>query len=111
MQFKITLQEDYDDDDVIGGESPTEISDKAWGKSKKAFYSTDYVDYDVGAGLSEGEGQEAELEEREAMALQQRMAAALSEADFEAPDNTISGEKKEEVSKLSYFNVKILKHI
>ena len=34
---------------------------------------------------SEGSEMAAELEEKEAIALQQRMAAAISEADFMAP--------------------------
>ena len=52
----------------------------AWGRSKKAFYSTDYVDDELGGATDE---EEAELEEQEALALQQRMAAELDEGDFE----------------------------
>ncbi len=79
---------DDDDDDLDGDKRPPEISDKAWGRSKRAFYSTDYVDPEL-TGSSEEE--EAEMEEREALTLQQRMAATLDEDDFD-----ISKEEEEE---------------
>ena len=58
----------------------TEISDKAWGHSKKAFYNTDYVDEDLED--SEEEEMLAQEEERESLALQRRMAESLQEHDF-----------------------------
>ena len=68
------------DDDFEEADNSLEVSEKAWGQSKNTFYSTDYVDDDFG-GSSEEE--EAEMEEREARAIQQRMAATLDEHDFE----------------------------
>ena len=83
------------EDDELDGEEdqPPEISEKAWGHSKQSFYSTDYVDDDLG-GSSEEE--EAEMEEREAMAIQQRMAAALQEQDFEVPEIIEGGDEIED---------------
>jgi len=60
-----------------------ELSDRAWGRSRKTFYSTDYIDDELGGSEEE---KEAEEEEREALALQQRMVAALDEQDFELPE-------------------------
>lgn len=59
------------------------MSDKAWGRSKKAYYNTDDVE---GAEDSEGEEEAAELEEKEAMMLQRRLAAGLDQEDFDAVD-------------------------
>ena len=47
-----------------------------WGKQKSAYYTE--------AGDGEREGLEEELEEREAIELQQQQSALLSEGDFEA---------------------------
>ena len=58
----------------------TDISDKAWGHSKKAFYNTDYVDED--GEDSEEEEMLAQEEERESLALQRRMAETLQDHDF-----------------------------
>ena len=49
------------------------------------FYITLFVIGEDELSGSEGSEMAAELEEKEAIALQQRMAAAISEADFMAP--------------------------
>ena len=59
------------------------MSDKAWGQSKKTFYNADDVE---GMGGSEEEEEAAELEEKEAMMLQKRLAAGLDQEDFAAMD-------------------------
>lgn len=59
---------------------PDGPSEKAWGKRKAVFYSTDYIDDELGGS---GNEEAAEQEEIEAMALQKRMVAALDEKDFE----------------------------
>ncbi|XP_076277557.1 UTP3 small subunit processome component Sas10 [Lasioglossum baleicum] len=64
------LQEDYD--------LPNE---KAWGKKKKAYYSTDYVDPDY-ATTSQKDLADAEMEEEEARNIQKRLAEQLDDADF-----------------------------
>lgn len=58
----------------------TDISDKAWGHSKKAFYNSDYVDEDLED--SEEEEMLAQEEEKEGLALQRRMAESLQDHDF-----------------------------
>ncbi len=57
------------------GSEASELGTKAWGASKKAFYSQQ----EVGVVSSDDAD---EYEEREALELQERMAATLSEADF-----------------------------
>ncbi|XP_031827034.1 UTP3 small subunit processome component Sas10 [Nomia melanderi] len=64
------LQEDFD--------LPNE---KAWGKKKKAYYSTDYVDPDY-ATTSQKDLADAEMEEEEAKNIQKRLAEQLDDADF-----------------------------
>ena len=58
------------------------MSDKAWGHSKKVFYNADDVE-----GMEGSEEEEvAELEEKEAMMLQKRLATGLDQEDFAAVD-------------------------
>ncbi|CAK9815204.1 Something about silencing protein 10 [Anthophora quadrimaculata] len=64
------LQEDFD--------LPNE---KAWGKKKRAYYSTDYIDPDY-ATISEKDLVEAEMEEEEARNIQKRLAEQLDDVDF-----------------------------
>ena len=64
------LQEDFD--------LPNE---KAWGRKKKAFYSTDFVDPDY-ATISQKDLEEAEIEEEEARNIQRRLAEQLDDVDF-----------------------------
>nr|XP_033338925.1 something about silencing protein 10 isoform X2 [Megalopta genalis] len=64
------LQEDFD--------LPNE---KAWGKKKKVYYSTDYVDPDY-ATASQKDLADAEMEEEEARNIQKRLAGQLDDVDF-----------------------------
>lgn len=89
--FYASADEDEDDDD-----QQPELSDKAWGRSKKVFYNTDDVE---GLGGSEEEEEAAELEEKEAMMLQKRLAAGLDQEDFGALDIAL-GEETEKAKKL-----------
>lgn len=85
--------EEYDEDedeeekdsmesDIEGLEEDFDLpNEKAWGKKKKAFYSTDYVDADY-TSASQKEIADAELEEQEARNIQKRLAEQLDEADF-----------------------------
>lgn len=52
------------------------VAVEGWGKQKSTYYAED--------GDGEREGLEEELEEREAIGLQQQQSALLSEGDFEA---------------------------
>ncbi|KAG1675527.1 Something about silencing protein 10 [Nymphon striatum] len=70
--------EDEDENDGIP-------SDKAWGKKKNRFYNTDYTDKDY-MGMTGSDGEAAESEEKEALALQKKMAQTLKEADFGLSD-------------------------
>ncbi|XP_008557256.1 something about silencing protein 10 [Microplitis demolitor] len=75
-----------DDDSMESDiERPQEDDDlpneRAWGKKKKDYYSTDFVDPDY-ATLSHKKMQEAEEEEKEARNIQQRLAEQLDDADF-----------------------------
>lgn len=85
-------EEDDDDDDFddkFEGESDFEdenqndgIPDsRAWGKKRKDFYSTDFVDPDY-SSYNDKEAQLAEQEELESKAIQLRLAQQLNEADF-----------------------------
>lgn len=81
--------EDDDDDDVdMENYSDNQEDDdddlpneKAWGKKKKAFYYTDYVDKDY-SSVDQKDNADAELEEQEASNLQKRLAQQLDESDF-----------------------------
>ncbi|XP_057318129.1 something about silencing protein 10 [Microplitis mediator] len=75
-----------DDDSMESDiERPQEDDDlpneRAWGKKKKDYYSTDFVDPDYST-LSHRKMQEAEEEEKEARNIQQRLAEQLDDADF-----------------------------
>ena len=56
-----------------------EVLAQAWGHSKATFYSTDYIDDELGGSSDEGL---AEEEEREVLDMQQRIAETLQEGDF-----------------------------
>lgn len=53
---------------------------KAWGKKKRSYYSTDYVDEDYG-GFGDDE-EDALMEEEEAKTIQKRLIEQLGEDDF-----------------------------
>lgn len=84
--------EDVDDDDFddkFEGESDFEDENKndgipdsrAWGKKRKDFFSTDFVDPDY-SSYNDKEAELAEQEELESKAIQLRLAQQLNEADF-----------------------------
>lgn len=54
---------------------------RAWGKDKRKYYSTDYVDPDYG-GFQGKDGALAELEEEEARSLQKQLVQQLDDEDF-----------------------------
>lgn len=54
---------------------------RAWGKDKRKFYSTDYVDPDYG-GFQGKTANLAELEETEAKNLQKQLIQELDDGDF-----------------------------
>lgn len=64
------LQENYD--------LPNE---RAWGKQKRAYYNTDYVDPDY-ASTNQKDSMDADIEEQEARNIQKRLAEQLDDADF-----------------------------
>ncbi|XP_075977707.1 UTP3 small subunit processome component Sas10 [Anticarsia gemmatalis] len=70
------------DSDVEGQEqSDDDLPDsKAWGKKKRSYYATDYVDEDYG-GFG-NEEQDALMEEAEANNIQKRLLEQLGEEDF-----------------------------
>ncbi|XP_050680020.1 something about silencing protein 10 [Leptidea sinapis] len=91
------------DSDVEGQEkSDDDLPDsKAWGKKKRAYYSTDYVDEDYGGF---GDDEEAALmEEQEAKNIQKRLIEQLEEEDFKldflTPQVSAEDEGKESVIK------------
>lgn len=68
-------QDNNDDDDGMPDE-------RAWGKKKGLFYSTDYVDQDY-ATTNEKERAKAQQEENAARLIQQKIAGELDDADFD----------------------------
>lgn len=95
LGFDDEVEEDEDDegdddfDDKFEGESDFEdenVNDgvpdsRAWGKKRKDFYSTDFVDQDY-SSYNVKEAELAEQEELESKAIQLRLAQQLNEADF-----------------------------
>lgn len=80
---------DEEDDDDVNMDSDIEGKDddfhlpdqRAWGKTKRNYYNTDYVDKDYG-GFDGEDAAAAELEEQEAREIQKRLAAELDDNDF-----------------------------
>ncbi|XP_072949371.1 something about silencing protein 10 [Epargyreus clarus] len=86
---------DIADSDIEGQEkSDDDLPDsKAWGKKKRSYYSTDYVDQDYGG--FQGDEEDALMEEEEAKNIQKKLIEQLGEEDFsfelfnaQAPDDT-----------------------
>lgn len=74
---KFEGESDFEDDQHTDG-----IPDaRAWGKKRKDFYSTDFVDPDY-SSYNVKEAELAEQEEAESKAIQLRLAQQLNEADF-----------------------------
>lgn len=69
---------DFEEEDTQNDGIPDE---RAWGKKRRDFYSTDFVDQDY-SSYTVNEEQAAEQEEEEARAIQLRLAKQLNEADF-----------------------------
>lgn len=67
--------------DVEGQEDDDLPDIRAWGKDKRKYYSTDYVDADYG-GFDGKDAHLAELEEEEAKNLQNQLAQQLDDDDF-----------------------------
>lgn len=83
-----TGEEDVDDDqsdialsDLEGQEDDTLPDLRAWGKDKRNFYSTDYVDPDYG-GYQGKDAALADIEEKEARNLQMQLIQQLDDEDF-----------------------------
>lgn len=74
FQENSDFEEEADANDGIPDE-------RAWGKKRRDFYSTDFVDQDY-SSYNVNEEQAAEQEEEEARAIQQRLAKQLEEGDF-----------------------------
>ncbi|XP_049873127.1 something about silencing protein 10 [Pectinophora gossypiella] len=89
------------DSDVEGQEkSDDDLPDsKAWGKKKRSYYATDYVDEDYG-GFGDDE-QDALMEEEEAKKIQKRLLEQLGDEDFSDffPKQALEVEEKETVIK------------
>ncbi|KAL7302376.1 hypothetical protein TKK_0005035 [Trichogramma kaykai] len=101
QQYNGSKKQNFDsDDEVMGGLIPEEDdhdsiesdieglntdfnlpNEKAWGKKKKAYYATDYVDPDYNS-VSQKDIEEAEKEEEVATSLQKRLFEQIDENDF-----------------------------
>ncbi|XP_057375574.1 something about silencing protein 10-like [Daphnia carinata] len=62
-------------------EGADEEDNLEWGKKRSAYYNADYVDEEWD-DANESDAEVAQLEEQEALAIQQRLAQQLEEADF-----------------------------
>lgn len=68
--------------DIEGLEDDSDLpNERAWGKQKKAYYSTDFVDPDY-ATANQKDLETAELEEQEARNIQERLIEQMDDADF-----------------------------
>lgn len=87
---------DFDNEDA----DPTDgIPDaRAWGKKRRDFYSTDFVDQDY-SSYNAREEELAEQEENEARSIQQRLAKQLDEADFSLDVFTVDSATKAKADK------------
>lgn len=54
------------------------LAPQTWGKKKSMYYSTDYIDEDLGSDYGKSD-EEAEEEEKEALRLQKEQAAMFDE--------------------------------
>ncbi|KAK6629717.1 hypothetical protein RUM43_003535 [Polyplax serrata] len=99
-----------DDDEEKGNNSDIDMGsdledeeklpdDRAWGKKKKSFYNTDFVDQDYDGIYQDEEAEIAELEEEEAKNIQKRLAQQLAEADFTITEAVTLAETVESTEK------------
>ena len=79
LSLKLSVSDTEEVDDEKLEEESIGPSDRAWGHRKTSFYDTDYID-DEGDRTSDESL--AEEEEREAIALQQRMVESIRDEDF-----------------------------
>ncbi|KAB0799934.1 hypothetical protein PPYR_07814 [Photinus pyralis] len=95
--------------DVEGQEEDDLPNVRAWGKDKRDFYSTDYVDQDYG-GFQGQDAALADFEEEEARNLQKQLLEQMDEDDFafdvtakstKADDRQAEEVVKTDISKLS----------
>ncbi|WKX97982.1 hypothetical protein Q1695_013578 [Nippostrongylus brasiliensis] len=86
-------ESDFDDDDDEDG--PDGVTANEWGRKRKDFYGTEYVDEDWG-GMRDEELEDAELEEEDAASRQAALdkAAALADDFFEKVDESSASQKK-----------------
>lgn len=77
-QFGDKFEADSDLDQYDNNAIPDE---RAWGKKRRDFFATDFVDQDY-SSYTAAEEKLAEQEESEARAIQKRLAQQLNEADF-----------------------------
>ncbi|PBC25877.1 Something about silencing protein [Apis cerana cerana] len=76
------IQTDSMESDIEGLQEDFDLpNEKAWGKKKKDYYSTDYIDPDY-ATINQKDLIEAEMEEEEARNIQKRLAEQLDDVDF-----------------------------
>ncbi|XP_051173511.1 something about silencing protein 10 [Leptopilina boulardi] len=101
LGFKSDDDDDEDDEtQEVSMDNDEDIPNtRAWGKKKKTYYSTDYVDTDY-ATLNEKDEKRAKIEEEEAKIIQKRMAKELDDVDFSL--NTITDEQTESKENISH---------
>lgn len=76
------VQTDSMESDIEGLQEDSNLpNEKAWGKKKKTYYSTDFVDPDY-SNISQKDLAQAEMEEEEARNIQKRLAEQLDDIDF-----------------------------
>lgn len=76
------FDEKFEADSDIADDDNDDIPDsRAWGKKRRDFYSTDFVDQDY-SSYNTREEDLADEEEAEARAIQQRLAQQLEDTDF-----------------------------
>lgn len=75
-------EEDSMESDIEGLQEEFDLpNQRAWGKKKRDYYSTDYVDPDY-ASASQKDLAEAQIEEQEARSIQKKLAEQLDDIDF-----------------------------
>ncbi|KAF1765635.1 hypothetical protein GCK72_005588 [Caenorhabditis remanei] len=82
---------DFDDDDV------NDITDNKWGRKRKDFYGTGFVDKDWG-GMREEEMEDAQLEEEDALTRQKQIDKSTAAiAELFDDEEEVENEKEETV--------------
>lgn len=94
--FFFSADNDFDNEDADPNDGIPDA--RAWGKKRRDFYSTDFVDQDY-SSYNAREEELAEQEENEARAIQQRLAKQLDEADFSLDVFVIDSAKKAKADK------------